>query len=127
MMFEHSLSSLLLLLFAWAASGQQSVCDSYGYGPDTMTEQFGVDIPKTCLDVEIPGGSSTVNRCFYTYVPPSCATGGANTTPIPVVVILHGGESCPVVVAEENGWIEKAEEECFIAVFPEVCLASTSL
>lgn len=124
-MFEHSLFTLLLLLFAFAVSGQQSACDFHGYGPDAMTEEFGVDIPKTCLDVEIPGESSTLSRCFYTYAP-SCAA-GTNSASIPVVVILHGGESCPIVIAQENGWLEKAEEECFIAVFPQVRLASPRL
>lgn len=113
-MLKYSFAFSLVVVLATTTTtlAQQAECDSYGYGPDVLTQELGVDMPQVCFDT----GNSGQKRCYHTYVPP-CVT---DNTPNPVLMILHGSESCPVVNAKENGWIQKAQDECFVAVFPLV-------
>jgi poly(3-hydroxybutyrate) depolymerase len=111
-------SLLRILLFCFSAtacllttvSAEQDeviLCDT---SPDAMTSRLGVDIPQTCIQVKEDGRI----RCFYTYTP-ACAEG-----PTAVVFDLHGVGSCTYLVAVQNDWIGKANEECFIVIFPVV-------
>lgn len=95
-------------------------CDT---GPDAMTNAFGKNIPRTCIDVPYDAGdgstTATIERCYYTFVPESCTAGAANDPlDLPVVFEIHGLTSCPLNTALYTGWMEKAEEECFVVVWP---------
>ncbi|CAB9522621.1 Esterase PHB depolymerase [Seminavis robusta] len=109
--------ALVALVSLQSVVAQQAECDGYGYGPDVLTTQLGVDMPQTCYEEDETGNT----RCYHTYVPP-CAEG----KPSPLLMILHGSESCPVVNANENGWIQKAQEECFVIVYPMGNMVQTS-
>lgn len=54
-------------------------------------------------------------RHYVVHVPPGAEQLGA----IPVVVMLHGGGGKAKFAARETGWREKADQEGFLAVFPE--------
>jgi len=95
-------------------------CDS---GPDAMTDTFGEYIPRTCIDVPVllsDDGSvlTTMKRCYYTYVPESCKSNNNNMKKIPLVLDLHGLGSCPLFEAGYSGWMQQAEEDCFVVVWP---------
>lgn len=91
-------------------------------GPDALTNAHGKDIPRTCIDVPVGEGSTatTVERCYYTYVPESCMgdENGENPLDLPVVFDIHGLTSCALYSSLYTGWKEKAEEECFVVVWP---------
>mmetsp|Transcript_24579 Transcript_24579/g.54110 ORF Transcript_24579/g.54110 Transcript_24579/m.54110 type:complete len:504 (-) Transcript_24579:258-1769(-) len=128
---KHPCSSLLSLLFVLFLKNTNNknagvlACD---IGPDALTEFFGKSIPQTCIDVPYDGDGSTtktVKRCYYTYVPDSCksvtATGDGEKNKelfLPLVLDSHGVGGCPLLSAQYTGWKEKAEEECFVLVWP---------
>jgi len=107
-------------------------CDT---GPDALTEFFGKSIPRTCIDVPYNSDddvsstttTTTLERCYYTFVPDSCtaaaaaaASSSTSTSPLnlPLVFDIHGLGSCPLYSAAYTGWLEKAQEECFVVVWP---------
>jgi len=111
--------------------------DSYcNNGPDALTEESGKSIPRTCFDVpynsekdnnDENAATTTMERCYYTYVPDSCTTDSkraenyhAETAVLnlPVVFDIHGLLSCPLWSTRYTGWLEKAQEECFVVVWP---------
>jgi len=100
-------------------AGQEADCD---ISPNAMINAFGKDIPQTCVNVPhdfgIWSSKKTIKRCFYTYLPEKCnnATDAAND--LPLVFDIHGIKSCPLYSALYTGWMEKAEEECFVVVWP---------
>lgn len=110
-------------------AGQDFYCES---SPNVMTNTFGKDIPQTCVNVPYDSGdnsTTTIKRCFYTYVPEKCKntadaanTNSTETDPLkanlPLVFDIHGVTSCPYYSATYTGWMEKAEEECFVVVWP---------
>jgi polyhydroxybutyrate depolymerase len=53
-------------------------------------------------------------RRFIVYVP----TGYDPSRPTPVVVMCHGSNQHPETMYENTGWVDKAEQETAIAVFP---------
>lgn len=53
-------------------------------------------------------------RCYTVHVP----KGYDGKTPMPVVVMLHGGGGRSQSAARETGWDSKADEAGFLAVFP---------
>jgi len=83
------------------------------FGPDALTSFYGKDIPRTCIDV--PEGEGTITRCYYTYIPDSCASSDQT---VPLVLDIHGYNSCPLRSSTYTGWFGKAEEECFVVVWP---------
>jgi poly(3-hydroxybutyrate) depolymerase len=103
----------------------QDGCD---FSSDALTNEFGKTIPRTCINVPINDDGSTttvLERCYYTYVPDSCivlaeAEIASSSTPkkLPLVVDIHGMSSCPLFTAVYTGWMQKAEEECFVVVWP---------
>jgi polyhydroxybutyrate depolymerase len=56
-----------------------------------------------------------VERHYIVHVPPQYD----KKTPVPVVVMLHGGGGTGKAAAFETGWGEKADKEGFLAVFPD--------
>lgn len=80
-------------------------------GPDSVTEalpaNISSDFPRTCFD------TAHGERCFYSYVP-ECAQGKK----VPLVLDIHGLESCPSEQVNYSGWVQKAMEECFILAMP---------
>ena len=56
-----------------------------------------------------------VERHFLVHVPPQA---GAKT-PLPVVLMLHGGGGTGKGALAETGWDRKADEAGFLAVFPD--------
>ena len=89
----------------------QFICDT---GPDAFAP-FGIDVPQTCIDV--PSEDGLIERCFYTYIPESCST--KDITNPPLVVDSHGQGSCAFWSAGYTGWQQKAQEECFVVVWPQ--------
>jgi len=55
------------------------------------------------------------DRRYTVHVPP----GYDGTTPVPVVVMLHGGGGTSRAAATETGWGTKADKEGFLAIFPD--------
>jgi len=90
-------------------------------GPDALTNLLGgYPVPQTCVDVPVVDDDGTVTttvteRCFYTYMPASCAASGAT---IPLVVDIHGVYGCPTILPLYTGWIEQAENDCFAVMMP---------
>ena len=80
-------------------------------GPDAFGEA-AKSIPQTCIDVSF--GGEITERCFYTYIPETCA----EIAKAPLVVDSHGTGSCALWSAGYTGWLEKAEEECMVVVWP---------
>ncbi len=91
----------------------QFECDT---GPNAMTTSFRTSIPQTCIDVPADNEDSLEfrTRCYYTYAPESCDF----VDPVPLVVDVHGLGGCPMWHAFYSGWKEKAEEECFVVMWP---------
>jgi polyhydroxybutyrate depolymerase len=56
-----------------------------------------------------------LQRHYLVRVPPQYD----GKTPVPVVVMLHGGGGTGKAAAEETGWSSKADKEGFLAVFPD--------
>jgi len=121
----------------------QEIYDSYcDLGPDALTDAFADEnksIPRTCFDVPynsdngpLPDTTMTIERCYYTYVPETCNSDAAASTTtdsskqeqllnnlnLPLVFDIHSLTSCPLLSARFTGWLEKAEEECFVVVWP---------
>jgi polyhydroxybutyrate depolymerase len=55
------------------------------------------------------------DRHYTVHVP----SGYNGKTPVPVVVMLHGGGGTSKAAATETGWGAKADKEGFLAVFPD--------
>ena len=66
----------------------------------------GVDIPRSCIEF-----NGRV-RCFYTFVP-ECASGDT-----PLVFDMHPFMMCPSEYAVYSGWLQLAQKECFVVVWP---------
>ncbi len=93
---------------------KEGVCS---FAPDILTGAFGKPIPYTCIDVPLTeDGAETVERCFYSYVPESCSA--EEITKAPLVLDVHGRGSCPLGSASYTGWMQQAEEECMVVVWP---------
>uniref|UniRef100_A0A7S0UL85 Phospholipase/carboxylesterase/thioesterase domain-containing protein n=1 Tax=Pseudo-nitzschia delicatissima TaxID=44447 RepID=A0A7S0UL85_9STRA len=87
------------------------------FAPDILTGAFGKSIPQTCIDVPLTeDGAETVERCFYSYVPESCSA--EEITKAPLVLDVHGMGSCALGSASYTGWMQQAEEECMVVVWP---------
>ena len=56
-----------------------------------------------------------LQRHYTVHVPPQYD----GKTPVPVVVMLHGGGGTATAAAEETGWGAKGDKEGFLAVFPD--------
>jgi len=147
MMISMSCDDVLLMYSVAAADDEQPQVvgeydnfqdyDSYcNNGPDALTEESGKSIPRTCFDVpynsekdnnEENAATTKMERCYYTYVPESCTTdsksaenynGETAVLNLPVVFDIHGLLSCPLWSTRYTGWLEKAQEECFVVVWP---------
>jgi len=111
------LCSLCLLDNAAAQIGVEGRCE---FGPDALTNEFGKSIPRTCIDVPVGDDGSTTavqQRCYYTYVPDSDSC-SSSPQKVPLVVDVHGVSGCPLSSANYTGWREKADEECFVVMWP---------
>lgn len=89
------------------------LCDT---SATALTVAYGKSIPRTCINVPLGDDDDDKGRerCFYTYVPKSCN----ETKKAPLVVDVHGMGSCPLWSAGYTGWMQKAEEECFVVMWP---------
>mmetsp|Transcript_18857 Transcript_18857/g.46809 ORF Transcript_18857/g.46809 Transcript_18857/m.46809 type:complete len:410 (+) Transcript_18857:1247-2476(+) len=89
-----------------------ALCDT---SATALTVAYGKNIPQTCITVPLGDDDDEGReRCFYTYVPKSCN----ETKKAPLVVDVHGMGSCPLWSAGYTGWMQKAEEECFVVMWP---------
>eukprot|EP00980_Cylindrotheca_fusiformis_P007881 scaffold1677_cov122-Cylindrotheca_fusiformis.AAC.9 len=77
-------------------------CDN---GPDALAP-YGAE--RTCIESPDFEGE----RCFFTLIP-DCA--GEDS---PLVYDLHGFGGCPAFSVLPTGWNTKAEENCFVLVYP---------
>lgn len=75
----------------------------------------------TSRDKHLGSGTHTITltvnsltRSYIVHVPNRYDT----RTPIPVVVMLHGGGGTAKGAMQETGWTQKADQEGFLAVFP---------
>ncbi|MHB8534576.1 MAG: CE1 family esterase [Sulfuricaulis sp.] len=64
-------------------------------------------------NIELPFDGLT--RRYIVHVPPAYD----GTTPVPVVIMLHGGGGKARGAMSETGWSAKADKENFLAVYPE--------
>lgn len=87
----------------------------FSVGPDALTNVFGRPIPRTCIDVPFDNEGAAAERCYYTYVPASCSSLDQS---VPLVLDVHGAGACPLIQSLLSGWVQKAEQECFILVWP---------
>jgi polyhydroxybutyrate depolymerase len=53
-------------------------------------------------------------RIYFLHIP-ECSSDGES---LPLVLMFHGGGGHARTFSKHTGWIEKAEEECFLVVFP---------
>jgi polyhydroxybutyrate depolymerase len=85
----------------------------------TIQEKAGRLSPRTKLyKISI----NETERKYFVHVPPNYD----ETENLPVVVIFHGGGGKAKAAMWSTGWIAKADEEGFIAVFPEGTPPDTS-
>jgi len=56
-----------------------------------------------------------LKRHYVVHVPPGCD----GNTPVPIVIMFHGGGGKARGAMEETGWSAKADKENFLAVYPE--------
>ena len=102
----------MLLVAVVDAQLANHVCD---FGPDGVTNVLdGYQVRQVCIDVPVEG-ASTQKRCYYEYIPQSCRD---SSKKVPLVVNVHGLNGCPGLIALYSGWLEKAEEECFVVMLP---------
>jgi polyhydroxybutyrate depolymerase len=83
-----------VLLFcgcAWAGSTDDANDHTYSIAVDALNRQYVVHIPQ----------------------------GYVRTKPWPVVIMFHGGGGHAAAAMSETGWTRKADDEGFLAVFPE--------
>mmetsp|Transcript_23666 Transcript_23666/g.35030 ORF Transcript_23666/g.35030 Transcript_23666/m.35030 type:complete len:140 (-) Transcript_23666:2171-2590(-) len=112
---RRSLVLFYLLLFVVNLSRSCEV------GPDALTnalESLGlsseVTAAQSCVDTDIG------QRCYFTIVPP-CATASQtneDSLGVPLLVGIHGKNSCPLDFLVASKWATKAVEECFVMVTP---------
>jgi len=57
----------------------------------------------------------SLERHYLLHVPPQCD----GRRPVPVVIMFHGGGGTGSGAMRESGWADKADQEGFLAVFPE--------
>lgn len=97
-------------------AGTNTVCYT---APDAMTSALhkmtgGLNVPQHC--VKVPPTAHTVeqqmDRCYYLFVP-ECASG-----PVPIVMNMHGADSCPIWSTFYDHWAETAMRHCFALMFP---------
>jgi poly(3-hydroxybutyrate) depolymerase len=98
--------SLLPAAAVGAAVTNNPQCDT---GPDSITELGLGEVPQVCVQAT---GQQGGERCFYIYVP-SCA--GEDS---PLVFDIHGLGSCPLFNVYYTGWMQKANENCFVLLMP---------
>jgi poly(3-hydroxybutyrate) depolymerase len=81
----------------------------HDFGPVALTSQHGFSIPQTCIQV-----NNKRKRCYYTFLP-DCAKGHT-----PVVYDIHDYDDSPQSLSERSGWLQLAQQQCFIIVWPIV-------
>ncbi|KAI2502162.1 esterase [Fragilaria crotonensis] len=92
-------------------AGTNTLCD---VGPDVMTIAYGpftegVPITQYCIKNPVENGKP---RCYYLLVP-KCASGD-----VPLVVNMHGSETCPAWSSFFDQWIKTAVRNCFALALP---------
>jgi len=116
MNFEFSLILFLGISFLFSSAQEQ---DNLGNCPTIpVTSNYSTPCsynlealaPRTCI---LDGGG--FERCFHTYIPSSC---GEENKAVPLVFDNHGFSSCPGLSSTYTGWLEKADDECFVLVWP---------
>jgi poly(3-hydroxybutyrate) depolymerase len=84
-------------------------------GPDALTGSLSrllrmtIKAPQYCIPNPVVGGRE---RCYYLFVPP-CASG-----PTPLVMDMHGSQSCPLFSTFYDRWAETAVKHCFAVFWP---------
>lgn len=91
--------------------GTNSACDA---GPDVMTTSYaafteGLPIPQFCIKNPVANGKP---RCYYLFVP-KCASGK-----VPLVVNMHGTETCPLWSSFFDRWLQTSVRNCFAVAYP---------
>jgi polyhydroxybutyrate depolymerase len=95
-----ALTTLMLLGF-WAM-----VC----YGEESSSHDKLMGRGDHIVTLKVDG----LQRTYIVHVPPRYDSGA----PLPLVIMLHGGGGTARAAIWETGWIEKADEAGFLAVFP---------
>lgn len=106
-----AISSASAQLAGNTIEGTNTFCDT---GPEAMTASLGYlsggrPIPQYCVTNPVDGGQK---RCYYLFVP-ECATG-----PVPLMMDMHGGSSCPLWSTFFDGWLQLASKKCFALFYP---------
>ncbi|MBN1411293.1 MAG: hypothetical protein JW969_10660 [Spirochaetales bacterium] len=77
-------------------------------------------LPHTLLGNELENTTSIITidnlkREYVIHIPSEYDSG----TPVPLVIMLHGGGGTAANAMKETGWTDKADKENFIVAFPE--------
>jgi poly(3-hydroxybutyrate) depolymerase len=84
-------------------------------GPDALSASLSRSLKKTikapqyCIPNPVDGGR---DRCYYLFVP-ECASGL-----VPLVMDMHGTDSCPMFSTFYDRWAETALKYCFAVFWP---------
>ena len=107
-------SFCVLLVCSWGVYSQDDTLynTECPLESDALNHLVGIseEVTQTCWG----DNDDERRRCYYTYVP-LCATGTR-----PLVIDLHDQASCPYEHADRSGWLELANEHCFVVVWPVV-------
>jgi poly(3-hydroxybutyrate) depolymerase len=96
-----------------AAQFGAEMCTPESYEPTALAMWHTKLITKHCVDVPYDGGVH--EQCFFMYVPNNCKDNDAS---VPLVVDVHGVRSCPLLHTMYSGWLEKADQNCFVVIWP---------
>ena len=77
----------------------------------SLEEVSGVDANQFCIEHD------NITRCWYLYIPDSVVTN--SSSPIPLVLDLHGYNLCASMSANYTGWNRIAEQHAFMVVWPQ--------
>jgi polyhydroxybutyrate depolymerase len=94
-------------------------CSSRAFAPQQPTSPPTPTVPDSVdyapgdhrLTIVVEGST----REYVVHIPPQYD----GQVPLPVVIMFHGGGGAAQAAMEETGWAEKADQEGFLAVFPE--------
>lgn len=99
------LNSFFTLVFSIVSADLNTDCD---VSSDAL---LSMGAPRKCMKI------GDAERCWYTYTPAS--SDNLSTSIVPLVLDLHGFQSCGLYSSMYTGWKEKADRDGFVLVYPQ--------